>query len=199
MATPVNNIEQKTDVVSSAVSNLLYQFKDLPNIEGLTRVFLDEVQELENEMFKLLTLRTLEEATGQQLDNIGQILGIRRTTSNDELYRNILKIRNIRQTSTGHANSVISLLRLFTGDPDISVYKGEGYFVDITFNSTCNPAAEDVSNLRTFLPVVTELRAIIKGDNLAFGFEGDTNALGFGSIHDATAGGEFGSLLASDI
>lgn len=194
MTVPVNNLVVHDDVVERAKANLLYQFKDIPNINTLVKIFAEEVQEIENETNKLLVMRTLEEAEGAQLDDIGLTLGITRSTSNDEEYRNLLKIRNVRQTGTGSADSVIQLLRLFTGDENVSLYKGENYFVDITYNATCNPLSEDLNVMALFFPVVTALRATITLGT-PFGFEGDGSAEGFSSIHDVSAGGSFVSRL----
>ncbi|MDB4311870.1 DUF2612 domain-containing protein [bacterium] len=197
MVTPVNNIVAKDNVTESAQSNLLYQFKDLPNINKMVKVFAEEVQEIENEVIKLTTLRTLEEATGQQLDDIGEVLGVPRVAAEDEVYRNLLKIRNARQTSSGHADGVIESLRLFTGDQFLSLYKGDRYFLDLNFNSECNPtSALSLDALRTFFPVVTNLRATnTVGTVGVFGFEGSEGTEGFSSIHDRSTGGRFASLV----
>jgi hypothetical protein len=194
MVTPVNNIVLKDNVVESAQNNLLYQFKDLPNINTMVKIFAAELQEIENESNNLLLFRTLEDASGKQLDNIGEVLGLARQSTNDEIYRSFLKIRNVRQTGVGSAESVTSLLKLFTGDENISFYKGEKYQVDVTYDTTCNPASESLSVIGAFFPVVTTIRATISSGT-PFGFLGDTTALGFGSIHDSAAGGAFVSNL----
>lgn len=192
--TPVNNIVLNADITSNAINNLLYQFENSPNLQNMVSVLTSELQEIESEVIKLMTLRTLENATGQQLDNIGEVLNVRRTSADDEIYRAILKIRNARQSVTGTAESSIYLVKLFTGDEFASVYQNNTYLVDVYYNDTCNPSAT-LDNIKAFFPVVTSLRGVVSSDGLMFGFDGDDTSGGFGSVHDASAGAGFGSLL----
>lgn len=196
MATPINNLVEILDHTDRAIANLLFQFKESDNIKSLVSVFTDELQLVEAEAIKILTLRILEIATGQQLDNIGEILKTPRRNANDEEYRIVLKIRNIRQTSEGTTEDILDILRLFTGDSEVNLYRGLKYFVDITYFGDCNTRARDVATIQSFFPVVTSLRIVLTS-GIPFGFLGDAGAEGFGSIHDVTAGGSFVSLLHS--
>lgn len=196
MATPINNLVEIVDHTDRAIANLLFQFKEADNIKGLVKVFTDELQIVEAEAIKLLTLRILEIATGKQLDNIGEVLKTPRRNQTDEEYRATLKIRNVRQTASGTTEDILDILRLFTGDADVNLYRGLKYFVDITYFGDCNTNAKDVATIQSFFPVVTALRIVLTSGK-PFGFDGDAGADGFGSVTDVSAGGSLVSLLHS--
>ncbi len=51
------------------------QFKDKPNIDNLLKVWLQGHQELEETLLDIELIKDIDEASGVQLDNIGNIIG----------------------------------------------------------------------------------------------------------------------------
>ena len=85
MATPppVEKIQHVDNREELALERLPSQFAYSPNVQELLKVSMGEMQLIEDTMYDLLTLRTLNEATGQQLDNIWDKLKLQRTNSCD--------------------------------------------------------------------------------------------------------------------
>jgi hypothetical protein len=194
MADPVNNIIEVVDRSTKAQDNNLFQFKNSTTLKKLVKVFVDELQLVESEVIKLLTLRTIEDATGQQLDDLGAVLKISRMGQTDEQYRATIKIRYLRDATEGTTEDVLKLLRLFTGDIGITMYKGDRYFVDLDLFAGCREDPITIAQLSKFFPVVTNLRVTAK-TGVSFGFLNDSTAEGFSTIHDAEIGGRWVSLI----
>lgn len=108
-------IVQKSTHVSQALNDLLAQFHDKPNIAALVSAFLQQVQEAEDMLFDVFTKRTLDVATGAQLDGIGDILGLPRGSLSDTDYRNRLRVQLAILSSSGTTNDLLSILVLRFG------------------------------------------------------------------------------------
>ncbi len=83
MADPVLN----TEVVTTTLKRLLWQFRGQPNIEAVLTSYLEQAQEIEQMFIDLLILRRLENAEGAQLDGMGSIVGELRLGKDDTDYR----------------------------------------------------------------------------------------------------------------
>lgn len=58
-----------------AISRLAVQFSESENLKSYIRALVSENNNLENVMQDILSLRSIETSTGQQLDNIGTLVG----------------------------------------------------------------------------------------------------------------------------
>ena len=116
-----------TDHSQAAIDRLLSQFNDLdqPNIEGLVEIFTTQVQELETVNTQLVTLRLLEYATGEQLDNFGELVGQTRGGRGDEFYRIVLAGKIGVNNSEGTVEELIST---FTTYSQISNFQYSPYY-----------------------------------------------------------------------
>ena len=72
-------------------------------------------QRLHDVIVDVAKFRLIETAYGQQLDNIGEELGVPRAGSTDEEYRILLRIRAYKRKSQGTRPDVIDLISRFTG------------------------------------------------------------------------------------
>ena len=62
--------------VAEGLANLIEQFSDKENIRQYLTAFLNQIQDLENALNEILTLTyEISAAFGQQLDNLGSIVG----------------------------------------------------------------------------------------------------------------------------
>lgn len=105
-----------TNHAERAVNLLIEQFrKKAQNLISVLRIFGNSVQLVEDTESDLLTLRSVSSATGQQLDNIGEIVGQPRgDVTNDETYRNNILIRIFINSFSGTPEALISAMRLTT-------------------------------------------------------------------------------------
>ena len=76
-----------TDRLTRTVNGILYQFKGLPNSEAIMASYGQQFQELEDMFIDLYLLQCLANATGQQLDELGVIVGLERGDRDDDNYR----------------------------------------------------------------------------------------------------------------
>lgn len=171
---PVEKIQHVTNREEQALERLPSQFAYSPNVQDLISVSLGEIQEAEDVMYDLLNLRRIDNATGQQLDNIGDKLNLKRTSSSDEAYRTALRVKALSKTSNGTEEDIVRLFQLVSGDPNVSFYKFEPYGVVATYNSFCLPEGSTQRLLELF-PLVTDL--YLEEYNTARGF-------GFSSVTD---------------
>jgi len=89
----MTELTQITDRIARTQRGLLRQFRGQPNLEAIMASHGVQYQELENVFFQLYTIRWLSSATGQQLDNLGIIVGEPRQGRDDENYRAALYAR----------------------------------------------------------------------------------------------------------
>lgn len=69
---------QITDHVQAALNRLLQQYKGKPRMEGQLSAFVQQIQDLEDGLYPMGAGRELINSYGQQLDNIGEIIGLKR-------------------------------------------------------------------------------------------------------------------------
>lgn len=171
---PVEKIQHVPNREELALERLPSQFAYSPNVQELLKVSMGEMQLIEDTMYDLLTLRTLNEATGQQLDNIGAKLNLKRTSSSDDAYRTALRVKALSKTSNGTEEDIIQLFRLVSGDPNVSFYKFQPYGVVATYNSFCLPEGSTQRLLELF-PLVTDLYLEEYDTAKGFGFSSVTD------------------------
>ena len=107
---------QQTDHESVALALLPQQFSDSPNLRALIAAMIGPslpttwgIQDLENVYFEILEDRWLSTATGQQLDNLGILVGLARTSASDTEYRDALRVQIAINCSQGDPERLISI------------------------------------------------------------------------------------------
>lgn len=108
-----------TDHYERAINRLAEQFKRKPDLLSLIKGNVDQIQELEYVFDDLKRLRSLNDAAGEQLDGLGDILGLEREGMNDEEYRNALWFQTAVNTSNGEPEMLISVLLRATDATEI--------------------------------------------------------------------------------
>jgi len=200
MAQDVDHIQYRIDensVYNSTLELLPYQFSGSENFIKLMYVISEMKQRLHDVIVDVAKFRLIETAYGQQLDNIGEELGVPRAGSTDEEYRILLRIRAYKRKSQGTRPDVIDLISRFTGTSltGTSAYIGPNKTVDLYVTTPCFDVADIVDDILEILPVVTRVKILENNATVgAFGFDGDPSALGFSSANDrnyAEAGGLF--------
>ena len=110
---------QVTNHVAAAQARLLVEYQQSPNLQGLIGVFAARVQLIENALYAVMTQRALSTASGQQLDNLGKIIGLLRSSvpggNVDAVYAIWLRVQILVNASTGSAPNLIAIC-LMDGD-----------------------------------------------------------------------------------
>lgn len=75
-----------TTHVQDSLNRFLQQYKGKQFINGFMTALVNQVQDLENAIYPLDSQRQIFNAVGEQLDGIGEIVGIKRNGLSDALY-----------------------------------------------------------------------------------------------------------------
>ena len=86
------------------------------NVEKLLLILISQFQDLENALIQLLNYRSIDTATGVQLDTIGKIVGQERNGLDDETYRRYCRARIAANRSSGTTNELIKVIGLIVYD-----------------------------------------------------------------------------------
>lgn len=107
-----------TDHVAAAQDQLPSQMQGKANIATLLSILVKPAQAVEDALWDLFTLRTIEIGTGSVLDSIGAIIGQQRQGMLDEDYRRYLRARVIANRATGRIEDLLAVSRLVINDED---------------------------------------------------------------------------------
>lgn len=206
-------MEHKTDYVAEGTSLMMGQYRSKTTINNLFAAMLQSKQQIEDAIVTLRDGIMLigDAAKGQQLDNIGAIVGIERNGLDDTQYRVLIYAKIAENRGDATLQTVLSLaLQLFDTDALFeaspqSIHRNgniNGAFVSIMVGSPKLP--ENLYQLVLKL-LQKSLAAGVQLAHLgtfnktkAFAFAGDAPWVGgFGSVRDAAVGAPFATLIAS--
>lgn len=155
-------LEQSTDIAERGILNLAPPFWGKPRIAAILKSWLDEMQALENAIFDVLNKRLLDNAISAQLDVLGKIVGQPRGTSDDTLYRGLIRIRIQVNRSLGEASDVYAFLRDFS-----TLVFGHADFV-YTEPSTATIVARFQDTFAVFSPLFADLARAVRPGGINF-------------------------------
>lgn len=186
-----------TTHVSDAQNRLLYEYHDAININNLISAIVGPIQNLENALQAFDTTRSINDAQGVQLDNLGKIVGVARTPGQTDASYVLSIYGQIGvNRSTGLAEDVISAFYNFTGATDCILYEFFPGACSI-YTTYMFPTPVAQANAVTFIQTVVATGVQFLGflpEPLIerFSFAGPQVgyiSLGFGDVNDPTAGG----------
>lgn len=102
------------DHCQAALNRLAEQYKNRPNLANLICTFIDQIQDAEYTFQDLKIGFVLATASGVQLDAIGEIVGIGRTSPDDAVYRNDIRDQIGINNSNGTGDDVLNFVQLKT-------------------------------------------------------------------------------------
>jgi hypothetical protein len=163
-------------------------------LHDLLKLFAVRLQEIEHITFDLVTYRSISNAYGQQLDNIGDTIGELRKGRNDDVYRIAIQIRIGLNMSSGEPETVIAVAKSASGAITIQyseIYPAKVYL----FLSGGTPYLGIKNIIQSVLPAGVGLDITYITSGLPFVFAGDNDGLGFGEIDHPDDGGMFAEHL----
>lgn len=95
--------------LAEAVGNLIDQFKGQANVEAFVRAWAQQSQETEDAAFEVLLLTTLAGAEGEQLDGLGEIVGVEREGRTDADYRVRIGAQILLNNASGTIEDLLQL------------------------------------------------------------------------------------------
>jgi len=191
-------IVETTNHAAQAIDRLTDQFKGKVKIEGLITAIVNQLQDIETAAYQVIHGTYLGDAIGVQLDRVGKIVGAERQGRSDEDYENYIYAKIGQNVSNGTREDLIAIFNLLTGST-------RSHYMNIGGGACAIMANLDISalntdDIKTFCQEVlcVGVRLDYVGwfdDDEAFGFAGDINALGFGTLADLSLGGKLSSLV----
>lgn len=117
MGLPVENLDR----LSTATDLLIDVFQSKANFIKLLSSYVAETQEIERMLMDMLDSFYVGTAEGDQLDAIGEIVGVDRQGLTDDLYRLRIRARILLNTSSGTVNQILKILQLMITDTDATI------------------------------------------------------------------------------
>lgn len=195
----MSDINQINDHVEKGLERRLQQWVDKPNLEKIIRSLITGKQELENTFFDLRNKRLgIFEAEGEQLDQIGQIVGQGRLNFDDDFYRILLLARVGANVSNGEPERIIDTIKLLTSADFVHYMNLNNAEIAVGSDGVINPLTVEflITNLeRVVMGGVRVNYLCIYDPTEAFAIAGPnakTVGKGFGTIADNSIGGKFG-------
>lgn len=130
-----------TDHEERAQAILASQFDDSDRLRALVACLASEVQTFEGVAYDCITEQMIDNAVGVQLDRWGQILGLPRTSTDDDDYRDRLKIEILVLRSKGGSAELQEIIARLVGEPVQYIQNGEAHLVLQYERATSTPAA----------------------------------------------------------
>lgn len=181
---------------------LLTQFRGRPRIEAVAEAVGERAQGVEDVLWQVLTLRSLDSATGAQLDGIGAVIGEARQGRIDDVYRLYLRARIRLNISSGTGEDLLAILGLvLAGANRVRLVQTPpaSLFVELT-GALVDPATDVASIVGAAISAGVRVQLIynLVGDDVTFAFaDGDTpeTDAARGCADDAmTAGGQLADV-----
>lgn len=184
------------------------------NIAKVLRIVMEEIDEINDTLYKIEVWDSVDKAKGAVLDDLGRDVDQPRGQATDEIYRVLIKSKVARDLSTGDTNTIINVLSMaLNAEPsEIGIYESwldpeEPEPASITLMEIPIRRLIEVGmSGRQFARIVSKTLAAgvgVKRIDLQGTFEygGDTLETdydkGFANI-DQTVGGYYGTLYQSE-
>lgn len=193
----MSEIVKIDDHVEQALNRRLEQYIGKPNIEAVLEIHAEGYQELE-EVFNDLMLKRLniDEAEGEQLDQIGKVIGQPRMSFDDDFYRILLYARIGINVSNGEPERIINTLKLLTKAFYVHYMNLGGGEIEVGSDGVINPLSVEflLTNLQKVVMGGIRVNSLrIYSPDEAFAIAGPnqkTLGLGFGDDSVADSGGK---------
>lgn len=109
---PYDRIDNHVEIAGNRYTS---QYDDMSALKSVAEVYAERLQAIEDSGYQLLTERWLDDAIGQQLDELGAVVGEERLGREDDPYRQAIKARIIANNGSGDAPTLLKYLSNATG------------------------------------------------------------------------------------
>lgn len=185
----------------TAVLNLAPAFLGKPRIASIVYALAQEAQALEAAAFQLLTLRSVDTATGAALTVLGRIVGENRRERTDERFRIAIRGRILANRSLGRWSTLLRLLALVRPGETYQWFEGPASILVEANTDDHDLNREVLTLLRAARAAGVDLQMTAPATD-ATEFElspnvdgADSDTLGFSSTTETALGGELRTIL----
>lgn len=185
MTDVINPLYKDPNFVTNTKNLLPTQFRNKQNISLITEWIAEEMSDAIDLVLEIPSRHIINTAEGVYLENVGNKLGIPRTSEDDDTYRNAILLATKGVSLNVTRDGIIELLKTVVADDDMIVYKSKPSFVDLNFYSGCAQNIQSLESFAEMFPLMTDLHISVR-EGVPFGFmdEADTtiptNIRGFG-------------------
>ena len=171
----------------SAKEVALEQFKNSSSLNNIISIISKQLDILEDELWNLIDKRSIETATGEQLDEIGIIVGESRLGRTDSEYRAAIQTRITINNAGGDRNTIIFIAKQLTGATKITLiesFPGKLFLFFEGFSSIDYSQMDRIrENILRAMPVGVDLYlSPMDNGNDFLTFYEDINGLGFSEL-----------------
>jgi len=201
------SIAPVTTHVLDALTRLVSQFRDQPDLASFQSAFVNRIQEMEGALQELLAERSLDSAVGVQLDGLGALVGQAREGRDDSDYRLVIRARIALNIGSGTPEDiyrvlVLLLLALDGQVPHLEEFPPASILVTISGSITTELATEIAAILAEARAACVQAQLIYSGDDAdTFFFSTDDTeqaSAAQGWADDAqTVGGNFADVFTA--
>lgn len=194
-----------SDHVLRALKRLVTQYRGKPRIEGIVSLYGVQIQELEDVFNDIDASLDIDANSGEQLDRIGQAIGISRFGVDDANYRLLIKVQAFALVSKGTPEEVIEIFRVLMATTDVAylpLFPAD--FVLTASDPTPIISTDEIRQILFQILPVGIHASLISSPTDAFQFDdgdgsaanGPTDPLhGFSDVGAPTTGGEFSTII----
>lgn len=192
-------ITEITTHENDAIDRLITQYSDSTNLQQLIKVYTTQIQEIETVFFDLLNSRTINNSSGQQLDNIGTLIDQDRLGYDDTTYLGLIYNKISQINSEGTIENLISIFNILMNADKITLSEPSTAHVNLyAINSSPLISNNDINIAISNSKPTGVSVDLINVQSDYFGFQNDSEALGFSSLTDATQGGYLSDLFTNN-
>lgn len=185
-----SGIDYDGEILAQAYGRLLYQYQGKPRMEALLAAFMQRLQDAHKATWDVLTLTSIETATGAQLDRLGLIVGESRRDRDDDIYRRWIRARVRTNRSDGRVVDFYAILALVFPESDARLFDRFPNAVEVILDGAVGALAEDTNRL------VQSARAAGHRVEFLYTESAVADSLLLGSTVDAGLGGSLGSTVS---
>src|SRR5690606_8382139 len=128
---------------------------ELNNLQKLVKIFVQQLQELDDVNQQLLLERSLDTSVGTQLNGLGEILGLERYDGEDDSdYRERLKFQSFINSADGTPEVAINVLKVITDASKVwyNEYYPAAYQMATNGQALPNPAEQLIDLIQSVSP-----------------------------------------------
>jgi hypothetical protein len=135
-------ITHVTTHLSDALDRLIERYREKPNFTAFMSIYPEKLQELEDAVIAFVNAKWLDDAVGEQLDKLGLIVGCLRRGYDDDLYRILIKVQILINSSEGQAPDLINIFKDLTQGTLVR-YINEGHASASLMSNGTNPFSDN--------------------------------------------------------
>lgn len=145
----MTTMTQKTTRVTEAQGLLIEQFRNHTNIDAIVKAFAQQSQEVEDAAWQILLDTLIATAEGQQLDNLGTIVGVEREGKTDTAYRVRLQAQVLLNKSSGTIEDLLGMAYVLGATSNTVLTEVFPAKIEIVVNTVLATGGSDIGHVMT--------------------------------------------------